>query len=129
MTVGDKLEEKLAAASQDSDEEWSLSRLHEETGISLGYLYRVVRDGDQIPSRPKVEAIAAALRVDADELDELIIERDIDETERYLDRMGLDRARELAELCIVLRDQDRGTEDAVRGKVREALDLLNGNGS
>lgn len=128
MTVGDKLEEKLAAASEDSSEGWSLSRLHEETGISLGYLYRV-RDGDQIPSREKVEAIAGALDVDADELDELIIERDIDELERYLDRLGLDRARELAQLCIVLRDQDPSTENAVRGKVREALDLANGNGS
>lgn len=125
MPVGEKLDEKLAEASQ-SDEEWSLARLHDETKISKAYLYRVLRDRDQIPSRDKIAQIADALGFDQAELDELFAERDKDELARYLDRLGVERPEELAQLCVELRDPDPEVEPQLREKVREALELTNG---
>ena len=111
MSIGEKLEEKLREASQESDTQWSLHRLHRDTGIAESYLYKV-KHGQTLPSPAKLRVIAETLDVD---VGDLIVERDTDE----LEALGFDR--ETARLAVELKYLDHEEKERLVSAIADFL--------
>jgi len=118
MSFGDKLK------GERTEREVSLIDLHEETGLSTGYLSRIENE-QQIPAPRYVEKIASGLDLEDDEVRELLEERD---KLALVERFGLDP--EVADIAVALNERlEPDQRAAVLEDVRERIESVTNGGA